>query len=847
MSKQDKHSTENHVAPVVKLPGYEIKDVLGKGGMAVVYLAIQKSIGRQVALKILAPDHTDESFTDRFLREARIVSSLAHPNIITIYDAGVHQGCHFMAMEYVPGKNLRDARDLLNRKHKITIIKQIAQALDFAGKKGYVHRDIKPENILLHEDGRAILTDFGIARNQNATQGLTITGKVIGTPYYMSPEQTKGLQVDHRSDIYSLGIVLFQALAGYVPYDGPSLVAIGIKHLSEPIPELPPGMEIFQPIINICLSKEPEHRYQTAAEFLAALEQISEADIDFMDAKSAANKKLGKNHQAKTISTNSNPMLAADQLKNQKRAPIKAPTKKNTTNDFNYDVTTSDDYKRLGRRKRLLVWLVVFLLLAGLGYFKQDVLLESWQNYIAPRLEQLLNQSVDSDPPRDPATNKTKRAAEQPIKIEPPVHFSNSAQTDNTQPVTDYMLALDENIDTIKQLTASNRKLLLDNPADGLAKKRLEQIANWYLVQTGTALENQDHTAARRLIAQANGTLPAEFLPQQLLQLDNQLLRHEAIQGHMQRATEYIKQGALTEPVSKNAVEELQAVLSIDPSYALAKNELSKIADHYFTVARSHQSSAKPHEALASIELGLSIDPIHTKLLKLKQSLQQKIQQQEKLMSILIQAEAQFQAGKVMLPKEGSATSLYKQVLREQKENKNARAGLIKAEDYVIKQIQTAVWKKRFNQAETILNAALNEFPNSARMDQVHNKFITAKSANAPRITHLLVSDQAFSSLLAEQLTLSGTPMIHLGFSYSNLSKDTTSLTLKLESITENQILIEKKLLVSEANGDQIISLKHPIATFIPGQYRVTISLANNPLISRIFNIREKSPGTKQQ
>ena len=198
MSKQDKPVTENHVSSVVQLPGYEIKDVLGKGGMAVVYLAIQKSIGRQVALKILAPDHTDDSFTERFLSEARIVSSLAHPNIITIYDAGVHQGCHFMAMEYVPGKNLRDARDLLNRKHKIAIIKQIALALDYAGKKGYVHRDIKPENILLHEDGRAILTDFGIARNQNAAQGLTITGKIIGTPYYMSPEQTKGLKVDSR-------------------------------------------------------------------------------------------------------------------------------------------------------------------------------------------------------------------------------------------------------------------------------------------------------------------------------------------------------------------------------------------------------------------------------------------------------------------------------------------------------------------------------------------------------------------------------------------------------------------------------------------------------------------------
>ena len=124
------------VTPVVNIPGYKILEVLGKGGMAIVYLAVQESIGRNVALKILAPDHTDETFSDRFLREARIVSQLTHPNIITIFDAGVHQGYHYMTMEYIPGKNLTQARDALGRKQKIGAIKQIAMALDYAGKKG---------------------------------------------------------------------------------------------------------------------------------------------------------------------------------------------------------------------------------------------------------------------------------------------------------------------------------------------------------------------------------------------------------------------------------------------------------------------------------------------------------------------------------------------------------------------------------------------------------------------------------------------------------------------------------------------------------------------------------------
>ena len=622
------------------------------------------------------------------------------------------------------------------------------------------------------------------------------------------------------------------------------IVAIGIKHISEPIPELPAGMDIFQPIINICLSKDPEHRYKTAGEFLKALEQISEADIDFLDAKSAASKKLGKNHQAKTISTNSNPILAADQIKNKKQTTIKAPVKNITANDFAYEITDSDDYKRLGRRKRLLVWFVILSLLAGVGYVKQDLILEFWQSYITPKIEQYFNQTNDQANTRDKMTNEQNLTEQQPDEI--PARAGNPVQTKNTALPGDFALAPETNIETVKELSLSNRAVLQDNPTDVHAIKQLNKITRWYIVRASTAIENLDYTTARKLITQANSTLPAEYRSKKILQLDNQILRHESILGHMQRAAEYIKQGSLTVPADKNAVAELRAVIAIDPAYSLAKNELSKIAQHYFAEAKLHQANEKPHEALASVELGLGIDQRHIELLELKQTLQLKIQLQEKLMSILIQAEAQFQAGKVMLPKDGSAISLYKQVLREQKNNKSAHAGLLKAEDYVIKQIQTAIWKKKFKQAETILKAALSEFPNSARLDQVHKKFITAKSANAARITHLLISDQSFTTLLIEQPRLTVTPTLHLGFSYTNLSKDTTTLTLKLESVTENQILIEKKLLVSETTGDQIIALRHPLATFITGQYRVTISLEGKSLITRSFDIRANLPAAKQ-
>ena len=175
----------------LQIPGYKIKSELGHGGMAHVYLAIQESFGREVALKVLSPHLADdEEFSKRFLREARIVSQLNHPNIVTVFDAGKHGKYNYMSMEYIPGKDLRQLKDDVPRKDALRIVKDVARALDFAGNKGVVHRDIKPENIMIHQvDNRVILMDFGIAHLEGTEEKLTQDGAVMGTPAYMSPEQ----------------------------------------------------------------------------------------------------------------------------------------------------------------------------------------------------------------------------------------------------------------------------------------------------------------------------------------------------------------------------------------------------------------------------------------------------------------------------------------------------------------------------------------------------------------------------------------------------------------------------------------------------------------------------------
>jgi predicted Ser/Thr protein kinase len=260
----------------VDIPGYRTVRVLGKGGMATVYLAVQQIFEREVALKVMSTALAeDPSFGQRFLREAHIVSQLVHPNIITVYDVGMHENAYYLSMEYIAGPDLKQAREQLTLTQKVQIILDIARALDFAGKKGYVHRDIKPENILLRPyTHSAVLMDFGIARAAEADLSVTQTGMALGTPHYMSPEQAKGQSVDHRSDLYSLGVVFYFLLTGSVPYHADSAVAIGIKHLTEPVPTLPAHLQTLQPFIDRLMAKRPEDRYQDASALVVQLQRL---------------------------------------------------------------------------------------------------------------------------------------------------------------------------------------------------------------------------------------------------------------------------------------------------------------------------------------------------------------------------------------------------------------------------------------------------------------------------------------------------------------------------------------------------------------------------------------------
>lgn len=259
---------------------YKITEKLGEGGMAVVYKGYQQSLNRYVAIKVLRQELAqDEEFVARFRREALAVADLDHPNILHVYDAGFVQGMYYIVMAYVDGGSLRDlvSQGPLEPEYALSIASQVADALHHAHQRGIVHRDVKPNNILLSRDGRPLLSDFGIAKALHESTGLTRTGMSIGTPEYMAPEQIQGQKVDARTDIYALGIVLYEMLAGWAPFSSTTPVAALYKQVNEPPPPLrqanisiPAWMEA---VVAKALAKSPLDRYQQASDFAEALRQ----------------------------------------------------------------------------------------------------------------------------------------------------------------------------------------------------------------------------------------------------------------------------------------------------------------------------------------------------------------------------------------------------------------------------------------------------------------------------------------------------------------------------------------------------------------------------------------------
>ncbi|MBC8028123.1 MAG: serine/threonine protein kinase [Steroidobacteraceae bacterium] len=272
-----------------QIPGYTILQKIGESEAAAVYLAIAEDLGHNVALKISKRRHTaaTEVSTDTtgtgqrgilFQREFEAIAALDHPSIIDLFDYGIHEGVEYLAMEYFPCGDLKARlQNPLTADEAIAFLREIARSLKVVHEAGLIHRDLKPPNVMLRDDGSVVLIDFGLARSLISGEGSTRTGVLRGSPYYMSPEQAQGEVLDARTDLYSMGVMLYEMLAGKKPYLGASAIDVLQQHVMAPVPELPVHHLFYQPLLERLMAKSREQRIVSCDELLNAIEQMTQS------------------------------------------------------------------------------------------------------------------------------------------------------------------------------------------------------------------------------------------------------------------------------------------------------------------------------------------------------------------------------------------------------------------------------------------------------------------------------------------------------------------------------------------------------------------------------------------
>lgn len=275
------------------IPGYHVEKLINSGAMGQVYLATQEALERPVAIKVIAPSLSiDATFRQRFLKEGKIIAQLRHPHIVTIHDIGECLNQYYMVMEYIEGGTLKERiQKGLSPKQAVNILRQIASALGYAHRQGFIHRDVKPANILFRDDDNAVLSDFGIAKAHEDDVHLTATGLAVGTVLYMSPEQAQGKALDGRSDLYSLGLLFFEMLAGFRPD----------RTLEGFIERLPEKCGQYQHILDRLLARKPDERFSTAEQLIDALDRIGVRDSDPADTQQEATVVLPAARVRKTV------------------------------------------------------------------------------------------------------------------------------------------------------------------------------------------------------------------------------------------------------------------------------------------------------------------------------------------------------------------------------------------------------------------------------------------------------------------------------------------------------------------------------------------------------------------
>ena len=699
---------------MIEIPGYKILRQLGRGGMATVYLAMQESVQREVALKVMSPSLlADPDFGERFLREARIAAKLHHRNVVGVHDVGRAGEYHYIAMEYLGGGAVL-AKDGTPRSvgFALRVTREIATALNYAHAKGFVHRDVKPDNILLREDGSAALTDFGIARASDSATHMTRTGTVIGTPHYMSPEQARGRALDGRADLYSLGVVLYELLTGRVPFHADDSLAVGIMHITQPIPILPERLSALQPLLNRLLAKQPEDRFQDGAAVADAIEQIEFgiARGDYPElADSASVPRRDTANDAATRAIPVTPPAGArhraepslGRLDDIANAPMHRPPAHRAA------------APRSGKRRWMFAAIAV-VLVAGLALW-----------FFQNRLRGLL-----------------------------PNTELNTLIARGDKALAEGNLVGNRN-DSARELFQAARTLDPDNDA---ARAGLNKVGERLIEAARAALTRNDFSTAQSDLEQANEVLGGGKEVEDLkAALHAAQTRNTASASLLAKADAALASGKLVGAGS--AAETYQRVLDADATNGLALNGLKKVAEAVAQQARDAIAANNVDQANQLIAELAQLSPNHPAIPELRGAMAKlHAGAEQALEDTLSRAETQQRAGRI--GGADGALALFQSALKSDPANARAKNGMAKLAQTLIAQANAALDDDNATQAAALLQQAAQATPDSpalrkanARLGDARERLDAAKRkaqltpADQARIQQMLAAaDQAMAS-----------------------------------------------------------------------------------------------------
>ncbi len=672
---------------VIEIPGYKILRQLGRGGMATVYLAVQESVQREVALKVMSPSLlADPEFGERFLREARIAAKLHHRNVVGVHDVGRAGECHYIAMEYLGGGAVL-AKDGTPRTagFALRVIREIASALNYAHAKGFVHRDVKPDNILLRDDGSAALTDFGIARASDSATHMTRTGTVIGTPHYMSPEQARGRALDGRADLYSLGIVLFELLTGRVPFHADDSLAVGIMHITQPIPILPERLQVLQPVLNRLLAKHPEDRFQDGAAVADAIEQIelgiAQGEHPELADSSTPLPRRAFAAEAATRAVPATPPGGAryraepsmGRLDDIADAPARRP--------LYHGHTPQMPVASGGRRSRLIAVAVVLLAVAVLALWH-------YQNSLRSLL---------------PSTEL------------------NSLITRGDQALAAGRLVGNHN-DSARELFQAARTL---DPDNDQARQGLNQVGERLIEQARAALTRNDFVTAQSDLDQANEVLGGGKEVEDLkAALHAAQTRNTASAALLATGDAALAAGKLLGAGS--AAEAYQRILDADATNALALNGLKKVAEAVAQQARDAIAADNVDAANQRIADLAQLSPNYPAIPELRGAIAKlHAGAQQAQDDLLARAEAQQRGGRIAGA--DGALALFQDALKRDPGNARAKAGLTRLAQTLIAQADAALEDDNTTQAGALLQQAAQAAPAAPGLHKAQARLADAR------------------------------------------------------------------------------------------------------------------------